>query len=253
MVRNASFWFKSVQLAFGQFVQTINRICGDIGAMAGVTILFADNDDYFRNGRAEFLERVGYVVKHASSPEEALKVVEGNTIDLAILDMRLVNDNDEKDISGQEVAKRIPDEIPKIILTGYPNHSDLLEMMAMNPSGISIAIDYISKHEGAEKLLLAVNKVVSISRMLYRKMGNQPKTVSKENDRDIFIVHGHDDAARHALALFIERLGLNAIILSEQVTDGRTIINLLEQYSDVGFAIVLLTPDDVGYPKGKKA
>jgi predicted nucleotide-binding protein len=64
-----------------------------------------------------------------------------------------------------------------------------------------------------------------------------------------FIVHGHDEAARETVARFLERLGIDAVILHEQATGGRTIIEKLEHYSDVDFAVVLLTPDDVGANK----
>jgi predicted nucleotide-binding protein len=62
----------------------------------------------------------------------------------------------------------------------------------------------------------------------------------------IFIVHGHDDGARQTVARFIERIGFEAVILSEQANQGRTIIEKIEAHCDVGFAVVLLTPDDVG-------
>lgn len=65
----------------------------------------------------------------------------------------------------------------------------------------------------------------------------------------IFIVHGHDEAARDSVALCIQRLGLQAVILHERPDRGRTIIEKFEQYSDVGFAVVLLTPDDLGMAK----
>lgn len=68
----------------------------------------------------------------------------------------------------------------------------------------------------------------------------------------IFIVHGHDVAAREEVARFIDRAGLEPIILHEQASGGRTVIEKLEHYSDVGFAVVLLTPDDVGGPVGGK-
>ena len=66
-----------------------------------------------------------------------------------------------------------------------------------------------------------------------------------------FIVHGHDEAARETVARFLERLGIEAVILHEQATSGRTIIEKLEHYSDVDFAVVLLTPDDVGAKSGE--
>lgn len=67
----------------------------------------------------------------------------------------------------------------------------------------------------------------------------------------VFIVHGHDEAAQSKTARFVEKLGLEAIILHEKASSGRTIIEKIEHYSDVGFAIVLYTPDDLGNAKGK--
>ena len=66
------------------------------------------------------------------------------------------------------------------------------------------------------------------------------------DNTNIFVVHGHDEAAKHEIARFIEKAGLNPIILHEQASTGKTVIEKLEKYSDVGFAIVLLTPDDLG-------
>ncbi|GBG15691.1 3-phosphoshikimate 1-carboxyvinyltransferase [Novimethylophilus kurashikiensis] len=62
----------------------------------------------------------------------------------------------------------------------------------------------------------------------------------------VFLVHGHDNGTKETTARFIERLGLAPIILHEQANEGRTIIEKFEAYADVGFAIVLMTPDDVG-------
>jgi predicted nucleotide-binding protein len=63
---------------------------------------------------------------------------------------------------------------------------------------------------------------------------------------DIFIVHGRDGEAREAVARFVEKLGLNAIILHEQPNAGKTIIEKFEAHAAVGFAVVLLTGDDKG-------
>jgi predicted nucleotide-binding protein len=63
---------------------------------------------------------------------------------------------------------------------------------------------------------------------------------------DVFVVHDHDEAAREGVARFLERLGLTAIVLHEQPNSGRHIMEKLERHKDVDFAVVLLTPDDVG-------
>ena len=66
----------------------------------------------------------------------------------------------------------------------------------------------------------------------------------------IFIVHGHDEAAKHKIARFISDLDLSATILDEQPSRGQTIIDKFEEHADeAGFAIVLLTADDIGAPK----
>jgi hypothetical protein len=67
-----------------------------------------------------------------------------------------------------------------------------------------------------------------------------------ERGSEVFIVHGHDDGAKNTVARFIERIGLKPIVLHEQPDDGRTLIEKFEHYSRVGFAVILMTPDDVG-------
>lgn len=64
--------------------------------------------------------------------------------------------------------------------------------------------------------------------------------------RKIFIVHGHDEGVREAVARFLEKLEFEVIILHEQANRGRTVMEKIEAHGDVGFAVVLLTPDDEG-------
>jgi predicted nucleotide-binding protein len=68
----------------------------------------------------------------------------------------------------------------------------------------------------------------------------------KSDSRIVFLVHGHDDAVTESVARFLEKLDLRPIILHEQPNMGRTIIEKFEAHADVGFAVVLLTPDDLG-------
>jgi predicted nucleotide-binding protein len=66
------------------------------------------------------------------------------------------------------------------------------------------------------------------------------------NTKQVFIVHGHDDIAKLEMAAFVKNLGLEPIILHFQASSGRTIIEKIEHYSNVGFGVVLYTPCDVG-------
>lgn len=69
----------------------------------------------------------------------------------------------------------------------------------------------------------------------------------------IFIVHGHDGELKQSVARIIEKQGIEAIILSEQANQGRTIIEKFEDYSDVDGAICLFTSDDIGKAKNDSA
>jgi predicted nucleotide-binding protein len=66
----------------------------------------------------------------------------------------------------------------------------------------------------------------------------------------VFIVHGHDETLLNQVARFLEALELTPTVLFEEAARGRTIIEKLDEHRGVGFAVVLLTPDDVG--RGEK-
>jgi predicted nucleotide-binding protein len=81
-----------------------------------------------------------------------------------------------------------------------------------------------------------------------------PKPKSLGPDRRVFIVYGHDLTSRDNLELLLHRMELEPIILQNLPAGGDTIIEKLEHYlgehGNVGFACVLLTPDDEGYKAG---
>ena len=80
-----------------------------------------------------------------------------------------------------------------------------------------------------------------------RKEMSNMAAVHNPSRPKIFVVHGHDEASLQAVARFLEKLGLEAIVLREQPDGGRAVIEKFEECAaDVVFAVVLLTPDDIG-------
>lgn len=73
------------------------------------------------------------------------------------------------------------------------------------------------------------------------------KSTSKGNR--VFIVHGHDETIKSQMARTLEKAGFEAIILHEQADGGRTIIEKIEAFTDVDFAVVLYTECDIGRSK----
>ncbi|GJL55590.1 MAG: hypothetical protein NPIRA02_27220 [Nitrospirales bacterium] len=62
----------------------------------------------------------------------------------------------------------------------------------------------------------------------------------------VFVVHGHDSGIKDSVCRFLEKISLNAVVLHDQPNEGLTIVEKFERHSDVAFAVVLLTPDDLG-------
>jgi len=78
------------------------------------------------------------------------------------------------------------------------------------------------------------------------------KELPKKNS--VFIVHGYDEGARQSVARFIEKLGIEPVILQEQINKGMTVLEKFEIFADrAGFAVVLMTPDDKGYPVNRES
>jgi len=77
--------------------------------------------------------------------------------------------------------------------------------------------------------------------------GNVPsEEIKTTQSKNIFIVHGRDHKPMKELKTMLKEFGLNPIILHEQPSGSRTIVEKLEKYSGVGYAFVILAPDDIG-------
>ncbi|TQF40160.1 hypothetical protein UNPF46_11595 [Bradyrhizobium sp. UNPF46] len=105
------------------------------------------------------------------------------------------------------------------------------------------------KQEVFVMLRQAVQTLTEELEELEPQMTSQPS--SNADNRKVFIVHGHDDAVRESVARFLSAAGCDPIILNEQASRNRTVIEKIEANNDVHFAVVLLTPDDEGAKKGE--
>ncbi|SDU56899.1 TIR domain-containing protein [Pseudomonas mandelii] len=125
--------------------------------------------------------------------------------------------------------------------------------------------NYPQRHhyvEGTQKnILQSISMLGEAQRTLREDLADHEHEAKPENpvaadegrlplSRKVFIVHGHDEGSREMVARFLERVGFQSIILHEQANQGRTVMEKVEAHGEVGFAVVLLTPDDEGCTKG---
>lgn len=148
-----------------------------------------------------------------------------------------------------EASRSIADEITRTAASQLSGeHRDVQSVAnskaaAQGPLAVSLDKDYeLQKRKlEANLLLLTMGATTNLALETARSPASLPL--------EVFIVHGHDDAVKEAVARFLEKAGLRPIILHEQPSRGRTIIEKLEDFANTGFAVILLTPDDVGRAK----
>ncbi len=135
--------------------------------MPAPTILLADNDKVFLQNLREFLERRGYQVICATNPVDAREILDQIPIALAILDYRLVDDNDERDRSGLSLARATmtANPVPKIILTKFDRYGYAVEALRPVKGGKAAAVDFVVKQEGLERIAQAIENILVSARI----------------------------------------------------------------------------------------
>jgi two-component system NtrC family response regulator len=119
-------------------------------------ILLVDNEPNYRDTVCQFLEDQGYEVLVASNPASAAELMKAERPALAVIDIRLLDNTDEKDETGLALAKQTDPSIPKIILTAFPNYQAVREAMKPSLDGLPAAVSFVAKQEGLYKLLEAI-------------------------------------------------------------------------------------------------
>lgn len=152
--------------------------------MSKATILIADNDADFLETRAESLTREGYYVISAATPPEARRLLERGDLDLAILDIRMIDDDDEKDISGLTLAQEFGRQVPKIILTAFPSVEAVREALKPQLDGLPPAVEFVDKKEGPEALARAIRQALGPDTAWLRRVKAAIDAADQELEED---------------------------------------------------------------------
>jgi|GEM_PF-1429587 len=124
-------------------------------------ILFVDNIPDFLETRSEFLRMAGFHVYPAQTMAQAEEIARDRYIQAAVIDLRLVRENDDTDVSGFTLARKpVLRSIPKIILTNDTIQSHAIEALRANRLNGPIVDDYIVKTEGPDALIAALHKIL---------------------------------------------------------------------------------------------
>jgi predicted nucleotide-binding protein len=201
--------------------------------------IFLIDDDYATEILAEQLQFRGFVAQRISSFTGALQSIkEVAAADLVILDIIMESPRADSTISGDRTtgmalfkALRDKNQNVPILVFSATTDKELIDAINQTPRS-----QFLSKWNtpSLKEFLKTVERIVGSS-------------TEKTRPRS-FIVHGHDTVEKLALKNYLQNsLGFpEPVILHEQPSLGRTIIEKLETYAPlVDLAFVLLTPDDV--------
>lgn len=115
---------------------------------------------------------------------------------------------------------------------GYTSENNNILPLNVTSTTNTVAPYYSNRYQSISAVVTPPRNIRALS------MNQKPK---------IFIVHGRDPLSKTEVARFLAEIGLKAVILHERPNGGRTLIaKFQEESADIQFAIVLMTPDDVG-------
>lgn len=142
-----------------------------------------------------------------------------------------------------------PDEISaiRIFETEQPSSEFVKKIRAERGAGAVLLGDILaSDFDLLEKSAKDVTREFLTGRTERRRKRVSRKKAPATPSKDVFIVHGRDLTPIEELKAMLREFGLNPIVMHEQPSGSRTLLEKLERYSDVGYAFVILTPDDFG-------
>ncbi len=120
----------------------------------GGKILIVDDLADWRKMIGGLLQEAGYNVQSAADADKAMHLLRQQPYHVAIVDLRL-DEADENNKEGLVLAERMKTYLPElaiIILTGYADIPTVKQALQPRSSGLSIAFDFLEKHEISELL-----------------------------------------------------------------------------------------------------
>jgi CheY-like chemotaxis protein len=174
-------------------------------------VLIADNDPvWLAQTVAEFTKNTDYVITTASTHAEAKQLLIAGDFDVAIIDVRMIDNSRKSDVSGLELAKTYALDKPKIIVTEFPNFQSLRDALRRTNGGVPSGVDFIHKGEGNAVLVIAVERARSLRIIPNNPLFGVP-TISDQFSADAFIImpfHPTFDPVHAAITRAVTAQGL---------------------------------------------
>jgi CheY-like chemotaxis protein len=208
------------------------------------TILWAEDDPFFKSKLIPFLENAGFRVLEAIDAQAAIQLMTSHNerIELVVLDVAMPHGGAFSEIlskggheTGLLLGSWILDRYPHIPIVGFSVYSSLEVHRWFDEYGCR----YFRKGVEEWRMIEFIKRKLGTGHLRHRC----PR---------IFIVHGHDEKLIASIRdLLTGVLGsAEIVVLRDLPGKGRTLIEKFEQEAElIDLVVVLLTPDDVAFPR----
>jgi predicted nucleotide-binding protein len=179
--------------------------------------------------------------------EKGLELKQGK-VDTQVAYEALSNDYNKWDSFNEELLKRLftnEELADEYSFWGYGSSSAYEASL-----GEKIAEIYKDVNKKIHRLDSIIERLelIPLSVETQRALPAQHEAASPQlRTKRVFVVHGRDEVAKTSLEVFLHEIGLEPVVLHRQADEGLTIIEKFEKHSDVGYAFILLTPDEIAY------
>ena len=175
------------------------------------------------------------------------------------LSMRTIDKNQVLTFCAKEMEAEIKNYDDLLTAVDPPEGLAPLDLYYRSKAATEGKITIIKGRQRLEKQYAILQAYLTSKLLSYKRKVNleERKNVLKNrisDSKDIFIIHGHNEAKRRELeALIKEKFNLNPIVLAEQPDQGLTIIEKFEKYAlNCAYAFALFTPDDIVTNNGEQ-
>ena len=185
-------------------------------------ILIVDDESSLREMLAILLEREGYLVKEAANGQQALTLIEPNSFDLIISDIKMPS------LSGIDLLRKVREQdiqIPMIMITAFSSTEEAVEAMKLG------AYDYITKPFKNDEIRLVVKNALE-----RKQLKNENLLLKKQlGERFSFQRLTGDSPKMRKLISLLERIApsqANVLITGESGTGKELVAKALHMNSE---------------------
>ncbi len=144
---------------------------------------------------------------------------------------------------GDERITEWNNSVQNLLSLAFGEPSDNLQ--AFHSQGATIYYSGMPDSEAHQQWLSGHRSKLAILNGAVEQLERAPQL----NRKTVFLVHGHNEGVKEAVARHLQTHGMKVTILHEQADRGKTIVEKFEHYSNVPFAVILATADDQGRPR----